>query len=262
MDCGTIRQQLDAIRPDSDDRSDAGLREASAHLDRCSHCREVFEARQEFDREVGRQMRDVPLPEGLKERLLAALQAAPPVSPGSREPAARRPSRRRPLRAWPLVAAGLLAAVALGWAVLRPGETPLSLEAARTTVAEQMANERLDPFDGSFDATVNPTWSGLLKLTPECRGIDVNGSGRHDAAVYGFSARVGHRPLKGTLVVFATGRISNPPVESAPISSNVFYSPQPGVVCLVGNQVYLCYVEGDRSDLDALFDLFKGLGAA
>lgn len=98
MNCHNALEILESARPASGDLSEPELVEAAGHLENCSACRDVHRWREHLDRRIGRVMRDVPLPGGLRERLLSALALA---ESAFREPAAQQtfdnlPSECRP----------------------------------------------------------------------------------------------------------------------------------------------------------------------
>src|SRR5262245_2648331 len=101
MDCNHARLLLTFARDRADlDQSEAeGLED---HLSLCPDCANLAATEQRLDLALGRAMRDVPVPAGLKGRLLAAV-ARPAFS------------WRRRLIAGAAIAAALLVSVALSW---------------------------------------------------------------------------------------------------------------------------------------------------
>ncbi|MGI8982698.1 MAG: hypothetical protein ACR2FY_25980 [Pirellulaceae bacterium] len=104
----TLREQMDACRPDSDDlhlpEHAADLAELHVGLRESAEVRGQWEKSRQDGRMIQIAMQDVSLPAGLEARLLAAMKAtddAPQVSPAA-------PQRRRFLQ----VAAGLVAVAA------------------------------------------------------------------------------------------------------------------------------------------------------
>lgn len=98
MDCQDARLLQTFAQPGAEQLDAAEQEALRQHLATCSDCAAQFQSEVEFDRAVGAALRDVPVPAGLKERLL--------------EQAARRP-RPVPVAWLTAVAAGLLAAVGL-----------------------------------------------------------------------------------------------------------------------------------------------------
>lgn len=76
----TLREQIDACRPDSDDlhlpEHAADLAELKAGVQQSAEIRGLWERSQRDDRAIRGAMLDVALPIGLEQRLLAAVQAA------------------------------------------------------------------------------------------------------------------------------------------------------------------------------------------
>ena len=82
----TLREQLDAMRPDTDDLRDPDVQEAARAIVESEEWRSVFNRQQAFDREVSNAMQDVDVPNNLQARLQNALStdsdaSNPPPSP-------------------------------------------------------------------------------------------------------------------------------------------------------------------------------------
>ncbi len=73
MNCLTARQTLEFSRPDNPDLATINL--ASLHVNGCPSCQTAVWRLQQVDAKIGRFCRDVPVPEGLKQRLLVSLEA-------------------------------------------------------------------------------------------------------------------------------------------------------------------------------------------
>ncbi len=71
MNCPTARQILDLASPD-DPRAQA-VDEAARHVDGCAACQTVVRRHEAFDKKLVAMMGDVPVPAGLRERLLEDL---------------------------------------------------------------------------------------------------------------------------------------------------------------------------------------------
>ena len=69
----TLREQLDAVRPDSDDLREAEVQEAARAIVTSDEWRAVFDRQQAFDREMSNAMQDVEVPTDLQTRLHDAL---------------------------------------------------------------------------------------------------------------------------------------------------------------------------------------------
>lgn len=249
MDCGQAREHLDVARPDSGDREDTALEAAFAHVDACASCAEVVEFRREFDRQAGHVIRETPIPAGLKERLLAAVElSAQPVA-ASAVQSPNRPSRRKVLIATGS-AATLLIAAGVAWFFGHGAPTPLAMDEVQAYFDSRIAGGAsladLSAFDGSFDATIQDgRWADLITGQPV--GADIDEDGRHDAALYQFRT--------GFLVVMQPGRIPDGPQAESAVSAQPSYRPVPNVAWTLDGQVYLCYVEqGGPAGLKAVLD--------
>ena len=255
MDCGLAREQLDVARPDSADRETAELQAAFAHVDACPECAEIVEFRREFDRRTAAVMRDVPVPAGLKERLLAAAELAEsPPQVAQPVPA----YNRRKLLLATSSAAALLIAAGVMWIVGGGAPDPLAMNDVRQFWTEQLAEDAalasLPAFDGSFDAAIpDLRWAGNLPGV-EPQGADIDGDGRHDAAVYQFGT--------GFLVVFPPDRIAHAPAAESPFAAERSYAPVLNVAWTDAGQVHLCFVRsGGERGLDAILTRVYGAHA-
>lgn len=114
MDCKTARLLLEFARPMELAGNDADA--LQQHLARCPECAALAQSEQQFDEQMGPAMRNVPVPAGLRARLLDRL---------ARE---RRRGRRRWLARGAAVAAALLLAASAGWLGLRPQPRRIDVE--------------------------------------------------------------------------------------------------------------------------------------
>lgn len=74
MDCKTARYLLDFARPQGNDLDAADRAALNAHLAICSECDSLARAERQLDEHIGKAIRDVPVPAGLKDRLLTRLR--------------------------------------------------------------------------------------------------------------------------------------------------------------------------------------------
>ncbi len=115
-----ILEAIESCRPGSDDVADAGLAYLAAALAADPELDGLYQRTQQVDAVVAGCFRDVPVPEGLRQRLLDRLEAAETAEPGADdqpeavacvdEQATRR--GRLPSRRW-LLAGGLALGAAL-----------------------------------------------------------------------------------------------------------------------------------------------------
>jgi hypothetical protein len=106
MDCKTARLFLDFARPGAAELPAAEADALEVHLAGCPDCEALARAERQADDHLGQAMRTVPVPEGLRDRVLARLQA-------------ERGDRNRRVLAWGTRAAAVAALIFLGiWAGL------------------------------------------------------------------------------------------------------------------------------------------------
>lgn len=126
MDCRTARLLLDFARPRVPELAATEADALHRHLGDCPDCTALQRAETRLDEPIGRAMRDVPLPAGLRERLLQHV-AVPPL----------RWYRRRAV--WSgLAAAALL--LAFGWYWFNPPLTQLDIVALHQRANNQPAS--------------------------------------------------------------------------------------------------------------------------
>jgi len=75
MDCRTARLLLDFARPRPAELEPADRADLDGHLADCLDCSAVFRAERRADEAIGRALRDVPVPDGLRGRILDCLAA-------------------------------------------------------------------------------------------------------------------------------------------------------------------------------------------
>jgi hypothetical protein len=175
-----IQQAIDACRPGSDDLQQPEMA-ALAEAIRCDpDVRRRYECSQQFDALVRDPFRDVPVPDGLEERLLAAIGSSlDRTTVESQEPVALLPSehhdrkaaeeagrwpRRKGRRIWTVMAGSLMAAAALvGFLLLVPyfsGDEPLP--------DDRLPGEIM----AWSDAVVRQGWNEDLPMAQRLRPLD------------------------------------------------------------------------------------------
>jgi hypothetical protein len=75
MDCKHARLLLNFAHPFTAELTLGEAEALEAHLQDCPECGAVFRAERQADERLGRAMRDVPIPDGLRERILSRLAA-------------------------------------------------------------------------------------------------------------------------------------------------------------------------------------------
>lgn len=252
----TLREQLDAVRPDSDDLRDPQLQEAARAVEESPQWQQTFERQEQFDRQVATAMQAVDVPEGLQSRLLEALAEAGQEDESRATPASEPPApltRRKLLRLASTVAALLLAATA-GWLLVPRDGSPITLAQAREQVPTVDGaidlSELVDFDDRSFAVALpSPGWSNKTERV-SLKGLHWTGDARHDGALYEFTAAGGR--IHGYLLVVPAARISDPPELTRMSTSGIAYEPVPNTAWIGsgGDYVYICFV--DQGDLPRL----------
>ena len=215
MDCQSALEILEAARPDSGDRDAPELTVAAAHVETCSRCAELVNATRNLDRQIGRALRDVEVPAGLRQRLLTVTSAADPKAPSvisDRSAVSPRPNRRTWLRRVTVAACCLAVGTGL-WFFLRPAGPIYSLDELRQLAADADF-ETLPFFSGHFQALLPPDghWqTPYLQLSRQAGGLPATAT-EHRAAVYSFRVPVEQtRYVPGVLLVIPAASVETPP---------------------------------------------------
>jgi hypothetical protein len=168
MDCRTARLLLHFARPLPSELPAGEAHALEAHLTGCPECEALALAERQFDARLGEVMRQVPVPDGLRERILGRLTT-------------ERGDRRRVWVGWTARAAAVAALVVIGViiGVAWRGQHPPELDLA--ALLQERCYRSLD-YDGVRDAfqeqyqlkTATPTAFnyGYLKVfgLAECQG--------------------------------------------------------------------------------------------
>jgi hypothetical protein len=132
MDCKTARFLLGLARPGSPELEPGESAALETHLAACNECDTLARGERRFDEQLGRAMRTVPVPEGLRGRILDRL----PANGADRRRAWRWPARL-------VTAAAFLIAAGLGVGYWLSSKLPeLNVEELRTGVYQRMARSR------------------------------------------------------------------------------------------------------------------------
>ena len=155
-----LREQIDACRPGSRELAAPELAELSQAMANNADVAAEFARSQAFDGAVARALVDVPVPEGLVDRLLAAAANASAVEPpgaGELEPAAKSAKRRQlRVRRWQLLAGASLALSLLIGIVSYQWFTP----------SRVVTQQELSSAVASWLTQVQPTaWTPLVRGT-------------------------------------------------------------------------------------------------
>jgi hypothetical protein len=284
MNCLTARETLDLIRPvdlirpdetgrpnqtqlydtDGNELPEATADEAAQHVKSCPACQTAVRRREKIDERIGQLSRDVPLPEGLRERLLARLskegtsesRAAEPQAGGF--PAASKPTRRS--RRWLLVSTVACIAVISGvgiWGLWPSPPASMSMDEIAgyaLSVNPAAGLPELAQFKGGLDVQFPKTIRKEARhlMQPFRRLVDSQ-LGDREIAISFFTLSDGKRgEFAGLLVVVPAAAVKDVPTASSfPVQT--LYR---GVFCTTawteGKFVYLCCVHGGSRELHLL----------
>lgn len=248
MDRQTALERLDAVRPGSDDFSDpemAGLQDALAADGRL---RAEFDRRRDWDLGIAAAVRDVPVPEGLKDRLLTRLATAETVAP----PRPASPGRRRALVALSAAAVSLVAGV-IYWTVAG-SHAPVAVAEARDAAAELLAGRIKEvPFNGDFEPKLPADeWETRLRVVSRDLGMLAEG-GEHRAVAWRVRSS-GRATWQAVLVAVPADGVVSPPEADSVFDRDYLPGGKLSGIQTVrwtqGGVVYVCCTD----DLDALIN--------
>jgi hypothetical protein len=302
MNCLTARETLDSIRPHDQLRPDETRRpdevavfdtdghelpaetldEAARHVKSCPACQTAVRRREKIDERIRQLSRDLPVPEGLRERLLDQLArdnsseshagelqtilpqvASTPVTgtpvtgkPVTGKPAVR--SRRRMMVSTVAACVAMVAGVCI-WEFWPSRHLPLSVDEiagfALDGVKPAADLPVLTQFKGGLAVQLPSTIQKLSRSQPWQRLVDPRLGDREIAITY-FTLSDGKRgKFDGLLVVIPAAAVKDLPAAS----SFAFAAGQPlyrGLYCTAawteGKFVYLCCVRGGERELKLL----------
>jgi hypothetical protein len=235
VNCQTARETLELVRPDAPGA--ARVAEATHHVSGCASCRTAVRQREEVDVRIGELCRDVPIPRGLKERLLARLATRAPAGPAAAVP--RIGSRRRWLGIVSLAAAAVMA-LGIGTWSLWPARLSVDLE----EITGLMATDGINPANLTEFSTFAGGLAPQLPRTMRPLAGPPRRLGRFEAAVFFF--KLGE--LDGRLAVVPRRFVKASDLPSATSLLSGFISYRPGGFCTTawveGDFVYVCCLSG------------------
>lgn len=251
MECTVARQLLDLASRTGD--VDEELAAAREHARTCAACAEVARSQRRFDDAVSFALRDVAVPGGLKERLLASVAAAP--VPAAQPPVAALPGRRsrRLLKLAACVASLAIAVGAWQFIAWQRQPRPFDLEVVHAAVARfidpqtgQIDLSQFPRFDGSFDVKALASWLESADL----KGVDLDGRQGDDGAAT--LIQLGRDPSSvAVLLMIPAERLSDPPALAS--RAAVSYAPVAHAVMRDGGYVYVyCTTARHLDDLKRL----------
>jgi hypothetical protein len=262
MNCLTARDMLDLSRPDEallydaqgNELPTAMFDEAARHIKSCPACQTAVRRREKFDERIGLMTRDVPIPAGLRERMLSGLAGEPlsqtPLSQTPGRPAVR--SRRKMIIS--TAAACIVAALSVGiWGLVisRPAKMTMK-EITGYALADGLQADDLPPltqFRKGLAVQVPKTMTKLSYESPFRRLVDPQLADR-EIAVYFFplSGRNG-RKIAGRLVVIPAAFVKDLPAATSFPGETVYSKGFCTTSWVEGKFMYLCCVQGSEDDL-------------
>ena len=268
MRCHEIQERLNCLTV-AERAADADV---VAHLEQCQGCCQFAEALEKFDERVAGQLNSLPVPAGLADRLIEAMQAE--VDQNS-SPVASIPlaavnassvdihesasaTARWNVKRFVMQASTVAVAIAIIFMVSRvfvpePVVGTLDYSVAKAELREllQGADEaswrQFDSFDRVQFTTERLDIAVRNWSLSEPVGIDLGLDEAHDAAAFRFAYQPeGRSGWQGTLVVLPTEKFEATPTE-------LFPSPSSGRQVLEwqsedGQLTYLCYVESGSAE--------------
>ncbi|MCB9952064.1 MAG: hypothetical protein H6824_13875 [Planctomycetaceae bacterium] len=182
----------------------------------CSECQQWLQQLRHFDSKVSAALADVPIPEGLEARLLAAIESESAAA----APVVESPRRRSftGLRVLLTLSAAIL--LGLVWWLSVPDNSPVTFEFAELQTRlqqdySQVAAVEALPVATDLDcATVEGELRRLRLHDP--RGLQLDSVAGSDAAAYAFR----YKQWSGVVIAIPTHRLQNGPSSTAPVSGS------------------------------------------
>ncbi len=229
---------------------EAAVRE---HLSSCSLCQSAAEEIHEWDSRLQTVMTDVPVPEGVRERLMSPFVNSAPLA----TPVLTTKSPLRRSRAWGLTGMSLSLALAIGMFFWWNTPAPMQTAWIGTVAIQALSGRQAVPlvaFDGSFAAEIaDARWRRVCD--PQPVGLDLDGRAGHDAAAY--RVNIPSLRFRGWLVVVPVSRISDIPESLAPVT--IAYSQAAAWRDDGEKYVFICVT--DQSNIEILVDQWNGQAA-
>lgn len=277
MDCRTALETLD-VRPIDGGRpvvggalsggsspEDSAVRSAVEHVRCCPECTSIFERRTALDERLSRVLRDVPVPSGLKERLLFAVRQNVPNADSGRDALpqdavstasvpAGRSARRRRLETAVTTAVCLLVGLAV-WYVSGSTVPQFTLQELEEQATWDLSG--LPEFAGDFEPRLPTGWPpGHVQIVAAPKGGPLE-SHVHRIALYEFRYRSRGRSWQGVLLVTPKREVAPSPSATYFTTAAIEYlsSPRGRFATTVwgeGDYVYVCAVNGGADVMEAL----------
>lgn len=211
MDCHTARQIIEMSPPGRHGLPSVEEQALRDHLASCDLCLSAAEETGEWDANLQAAMTLVPIPEGLRERLLSQLaQSAPPSRPTQAPPQAARSRSLQRYASW--LAFSLLLVTGSAYWLARVPKLPLA--SVENGALVQLRNHRdsdLAAFDQSFTAELSDSkWQKVCQ--PKPIGVNLDQRAGHDLAA--FRVNIPSLRFRGWLVLVPISRIVDIPAST------------------------------------------------
>ncbi|MDA1013465.1 MAG: hypothetical protein O3A00_03305 [Planctomycetota bacterium] len=263
MDSQKALEQLEAVRPSSDDLSDPEFAEAAALLDSSADISGEFNRRQQWDASIGIAMRDVAVPNAARARLLNRLDPkhVQPTDAASKTATAVEPSTLaigRSRRRWLVAASASLAATLLAcliWLMQPQAVASMSLADLLDQIpVDANALAQLPDADPASTQDI-PKWQHIL-TQPKVVSLSLGNS----ATLYSFRVRGRHfSVIEGVVAVIGSDAISDPPaIDSFGMSETVYVTRGTKQYATVswtqGGLTYICFFApaGSRHEFESV----------
>jgi hypothetical protein len=251
MDCQTALQMIEMHPHEVSGWRSVDRDAVQEHLATCALCQSAAAEIHEWDSRLQAVMTAVPVPEGVRERLLSQLsKSAPEVTSGVK---LRTPARR--YLKWSVAGLSLSLAVAVGMVFWWNAPSQMLTAEVGAAAADQLRSRpfhQQSAFDDSFAAEIaDDQWRNLCTAQPV--GLDIDHRAGHDVAAY--AVNIPQMRFRGWLVVIPVSRISDVPESTVPVS--VAYSQMAS--WSDGKSVFVCVA--DQGSLDKLLKRFSGAAA-
>lgn len=241
MDRRLLRERLDAVRSGSDDLSLPEMSQVRQALKEHPELAQEVASRRNFDARLRDAMFDVPVPDGLEQRILSSLAQEWGQSPGELSRPAVPPVAitRRQALAWGGALAASVLAAGVYWTTGTNTPQTIPLADLQDTAAQLLAGtiERV-PFRGSFTPQPPVGRWNRLQFDRQEFGLFPSPSG-HRAVAWSFT----WNQARGVLINIPREFVSSPPNADRDYTggSTVAWSEQ--------DFVYVCRVEGQIDQL-------------
>ena len=249
MDCQTTLQLLEMHPHEVSGWRSVDKSAVLEHLAGCELCQNAAAEIHEWDSRLQAVMTAVPVPEGVRERLLSQLSKSAPEL--ATELNARTPTRR--WLKWGVTGLSLSLALAAGMAFWWNSPSQMLTADVGSSAAEMLSRPGTSPaaFDGSFAAEItDDRWRKVCAAQPI--GLNLDQRAGHDVAVY--KVNLPKQRFSGWLVLIPVSRISDVPESPVPVSANYRMASWSD-----GKYVFVCVA--DQGSLDKLLKQFSGNAA-